>query len=94
MYSNAYKINGGVFVWKDVIYLRNAKRRPVRSWPYDPEADLQGEIPYGWCSVCGMEVYGQEREVCALCERWRCDELDGITGTLPEMHAGDRSAKV
>lgn len=81
-------------MWKDVIYLRSAKWKPVRFLPYDPEEDVQGAVPYGWCPVCGMEVYGQDREVCELCERWGSDELDGITGALPEMHAGDRSAKM
>jgi len=63
-------------VWEAVIYLRSEKRRPVRLAPYDPWEDLQGAVPYGWCPVCGMELYGQEKQKCDLCERWERDELE------------------
>ena len=76
-------------MWKEVIYLRYEKRRPVRRMPYGLEEDLQAAVPYGWCPVCGMELYGQKQEICELCERWERDALEGITGTLPEMYACD-----
>ena len=42
---------------------------------------------------------GRHRETLSLLSRHMAqyrgsDELDGITGALPEMHAGDRSAQM
>ena len=51
-----------------VIYLRSYRRRPVRAVPGLGLVDRQGEIPPGWCDVCGAEVY---RPGCRCCERCR-----------------------
>lgn len=63
-------------MWEAVIYLRSEKRRPVRLVPYRVGEDLQGAVPYGWCPLCGIELYGRERKICELCERRMCDELE------------------
>ncbi len=50
-----------------VIYWKSGRRRPV--WVgrcRDP--DVQGRIPRGWCSRCGMEVWDRDT-LCPRCKR-------------------------
>ena len=53
----------------NLIYLRVPKRRPVRLGQYPREEDLQSSLPYGWCVVCGKEVYELQRMRCRECGR-------------------------
>ena len=50
-----------------VIYLLSHGRRPVRAVPGIGLVDRQAEIPAGWCSLCGAEVYRPERSRCQRC---------------------------
>lgn len=61
-------------MWEKIVYLQTERRRPVRLTPYPVEEDLQATVPYGWCSGCGMEIYGREERLCKMCERWGHDE--------------------
>ncbi len=56
-------------MWGNLMYLRTPKRRPVRLGRYLKGEDLQNCLPYGWCAVCGREVYGPQRMRCAECGR-------------------------
>lgn len=88
---------GGVFVWREVIYLRSRWRRPVRFAPYRPGEDLQGALPAGWCEKCGREIYGVGKSLCEMCERWAWDEKEyGIcpSGALQGLHPGEKSCSL
>lgn len=51
-----------------VIYLRNRRRTPVWVGARPPLQDTGGEIPYGWCSKCGMECFLPGKALCRQCE--------------------------
>ena len=57
-------------MWGNAIYLRRPKRRPVRWDCYRRGEDLQDCIPYGWCAVCGREVYERFAIFCGECRRF------------------------
>ena len=59
MYENLSTINR-------TVYLKSHYRRPVRRVRPLGSVDVQGEIPPGWCSVCGAEAW--EGELCRRCD--------------------------
>lgn len=78
-------------MWRDIIYLRPGGRRPVRTGGYAAGVDMQGEIPAGWCDLCGREVYDRRKFLCEECERWGEYEGENIRSTaaaLPRMFTG------
>ena len=74
---------------KEIVRYRR-RRRPVRKGLYLTGADLQGEMPMGWCEVCGKEVYAQQKGLCEECERWGMyEEKSGdAAGAVPRLYTG------
>ena len=60
-------------------YLKLPGRRPVWVGPRSLFADLQGAIPRGWCVNCGAEVFEENAEQCARCQKeeqkYVCEKL-------------------
>lgn len=49
------------------VYCKSRKRRPIsfRRTPFFH--DRQGELPIGWCSRCGSEIFVWGQEQCSRC---------------------------
>lgn len=52
-----------------VIYLKSHRRRPVWVGAGFSSPDTQGALPRWWCSRCGREIYGKNRQLCAACAK-------------------------
>lgn len=50
-----------------LIYCKDHKRRPIRFGASLPFRDIQGQIPAGWCSDCGCEIFEGMQERCRQC---------------------------
>lgn len=50
-----------------VIYLWSHGRRPVRARSVTALVDRQAQLPAGWCSLCGAEVYRPGHRLCGRC---------------------------
>lgn len=50
-----------------IIYCKNHRRRPIRLGYTPVFRDVQGDIPAGWCSNCGCEVFEQGEDRCKQC---------------------------
>ena len=64
----------------------------------DPLRDVQRVPPAGWCGQCGLELYGEERELCARCraefidrEKGKRHDTTGVISTIPDR-GGDPAA--
>lgn len=49
------------------VYLKDHKRKPLRFGVGLPFRDTQADLPYGWCSCCGSEVFQIGQERCIHC---------------------------
>lgn len=84
-------------MWERVIYLRGKGRKPIRLTPYKAGVDLQNQVPFGWCSICGREVYDGKKYICEECERGRLygkARENGAAASLPYMLSGGRSGRM
>lgn len=52
-----------------IIYCKSHRRRPIRFGYFPPVRDVQGDIPAGWCSACGSEVFQQGEDRCMWCRQ-------------------------
>ena len=52
-----------------LIYCKDHRRRPIRFGFPLLFRDTQGDIPVGWCNVCGSEVFCQGEDRCVRCRQ-------------------------
>lgn len=68
-------------MWSRIVYTKNAGRRPVWLGCRPVPRDVQGDIPVGWCSCCGKEVYVSGKLQCRQCDerserKWKDKNTD------------------
>ena len=56
-------------VYPSIVYLKDHNRMPVRFGIQLPFRDLQAELPRGWCTCCGSEVFQEGQERCIHCRK-------------------------
>ena len=49
------------------VYLKDHNRMPVRFGAKLPFRDIQADLPLGWCSRCGSEVFQRGQDLCIHC---------------------------
>ncbi len=52
-----------------ILYLESYRRKPIRLTPLMPWEDAQGAVPFGWCPICGGEIWEEEKKLCEECEK-------------------------
>lgn len=52
-----------------IIYCNTHRRRPIQLGFSYLFRDTQGDIPSGWCSVCGSEVFQRGEDLCGRCQQ-------------------------
>ena len=67
MYTFEYKRRPSVF--PTTVYLKGHKRKPVRFCAPLAYRDLQADLPRGWCSQCGGEVFRSGQDLCVHCAK-------------------------
>ena len=82
-------------MWIGVLYLRSHGRRPVWLGTRWGMRDMQAEVPEGWCSRCGREVYTREQLLCGRCIAKKGEESNEEDGkSVFELSAGRRSGQL
>lgn len=65
-------------------------KRPIQRRPVIYLRDIQQDMPAGWCTACGQELYVPDLELCRRCERK--EEYDETTSkSLSNLYPGEKS---
>ena len=52
-----------------IIYRKDHRRRPIHLGKRQFIRDIQADIPAGWCTLCGCEVFRQGEDRCIWCQK-------------------------